>query len=238
MSYDYLSLVNIALRRFNEVELDSSTFATAGGAHAQTKDAVNAALNEIYAEQYDWPFLRVRATQTLVAYQTRYPFPADYKVADIESFRLRYNVTPSTPGHSMRVLSYDDYLQNFSRQENAPNDTLSGIPVFVFQTADLQFGVSPKPDAAYVLDYEYISQPSELEDYDDVPVVPEAFKYVVVLGTEYYCHMFRDNLEVANAVSEKFKKGIKDMRKVLINRNDYVRSTMIQRMPISWGYNG
>lgn len=220
------------------MELDSSTFATAGGAHAQTKDAVNAALNEIYTEQYDWPFLRTRTTQTLVQYQTRYAFPADYKVVDIESFRLRYNATPSVAGHALRVISYDDYLQNFSTQESAPNDTLNGIPRYVFQTADMQFGVSPKPDYAYVLDYEYISQPVELEDYDDVPIVPEQFKYVVTLGTEYYCHMFRDNLEVANAVSEKFKKGIKDMRKVLINRNDYVRSSMIPQVTNIRGFYG
>lgn len=237
-TYNYLSVTNLALRRFNEVELDSTTFATAGGAHAQTKDAVNSALNEIYAEQCDWPFMRERTSQTLTAYQTRYSFPATYKVADIESFRLRYISSLNVDGFPLRVLSYDEYLEKFSAQEYTPNDTLSGIPRYVFQTADLQFGVAPKPDAAYVVDYEYISQPAELELYDDVPAVPESFKYVVALGTEYYCHMFRDNLEVANAVADRFKKGIKDMRKVLINRNDYVRSSMIPQVSNIRGFYG
>jgi hypothetical protein len=227
MATTFLELANAINRRFNEVELGSTNFSGALGHYGQVRDAVNAALNELYAEQYEWPFLRNSDDQTLVAYQTRYDFPADFKYVDIESFRIRYDEALNASGSWLRPISYDEYLQSYSYQETAPDDTNSGIPRFVFQTPDQRWGVTPKPDQAYVVDFEYFSQPAGLSAHDDTMVVPDAYKYVVLHGAEYYTHLFRDNIEAAARAEEKFKKGIKDMRKILINRNDYVRSSAV-----------
>jgi hypothetical protein len=223
----FLELVNSINQRFNEVTLTAGQFSSALGHYAQTRDAVNAAHNEIYSEQYEWPFLRVKQAETLVPYQTRYNFPSDYKYVDIETFRIRYDAALGNDARRLIPISYDDFIQNFSAQESLPNDSLSGLPTYVFHGASQEWGVSYKPDKAYVVDYEYIKQPAELVNAADVSVVPDAYKYVVLFGAEYYVHMFRDNMESASRAEEKFKKGIKDMRKVLINRNDNVRSTAV-----------
>jgi hypothetical protein len=226
MATTYLELVNAVNRRFNEVELSASNFAGAIGHYGQVKDAVNAALNELYSEQIEWPFLRVQTNQVLTAYQTRYDFPADYKYPDIESFRLRYDDTLGTVAKFLVPISYDHYLQNYSMQESHPDDSFNGIPSYCFYGPNAEWGVVPKPNAAYTIDYEYMSQPADLVAHDDEMVVPDAYKYVVLQGAEHYTHMFRDNMEASDRAAERFKKGIKDMRKVLINRNDDVRSTM------------
>lgn len=227
MPATFLELTNAILGRFNEVPLTSATFSSAGAAYVAYKESINAALNEIYTEQAEWPFLRIKASQTLVPYQTRYEFPDTYKVADIESFRLRHSTALSATGTHLNVISYDEYLQKFSAQEYTDNDTDIGVPRNVFYGASLEFGITPKPDKAYVVDYEYISQPLPLVLPGDACMIPDAYTYTILSGAEYYAHTFRDNLEAASRSEERFKKGIKDMRKVLINRNDYVRSTML-----------
>ena len=53
MATTFITLVNDALRRLNEVELTSTDFATATGFRALVKDAVNASLQEISQKEFD-----------------------------------------------------------------------------------------------------------------------------------------------------------------------------------------
>ena len=43
----------------------------------------------------------------------------------------------------------------------------------------------------------------------------------------HYAYLFRGNSQDAIIAKEKFEEGIKNMRSLLINRYDYVRSTFI-----------
>ena len=45
----------------------------------------------------------------------------------------------------------------------------------------------------------------------------------------HYAYMFRGNTQDAMVAEKKFKDGLKNMRIVLINKNTYVRSTMLTR---------
>ena len=45
----------------------------------------------------------------------------------------------------------------------------------------------------------------------------------------YYAYMFRGNTQDALVSKDKFKDGLKNMRIALINKNSYVRSTMLNR---------
>lgn len=57
MAYDFLYCVNRLCNKFNEVPLTSSTFATADGVYSEFKNAVNAAVTDIYqAKNNEWPF--------------------------------------------------------------------------------------------------------------------------------------------------------------------------------------
>jgi hypothetical protein len=81
------------------------------------------------------------------------------------------------------------------------------------------------PDKAYRVEYEYFLHPVNLSLHDDVPMIPEPYKYVIVDGAMYYCYMFRDNMEMASISKNKFDEGMKNMRKILVNENYYVRAT-------------
>jgi len=57
MVYNYLDLVNRLCYKFNEVPLDSSTFATADGIYNEFKSAINAGIADICKKKNnEWPF--------------------------------------------------------------------------------------------------------------------------------------------------------------------------------------
>ena len=93
----------------------------------------------------------------------------------------------------------------------------------------MKFGVYPAPDKAYTLVYESFNLPTDLNNYDDVPTIPEQYRHVIVDGAMYYCYMFRSDNESAQLSLQKFNQGIKDMRIITINRQQYVRSTVLHR---------
>jgi TRAP-type mannitol/chloroaromatic compound transport system substrate-binding protein len=49
----------------------------------------------------------------------------------------------------------------------------------------------------------------------------------------YYSYLFRGNTQDAIVAKEKFKEGVKNMRTILINRNDSISSTMINKSEIT-----
>lgn len=224
MAYDFLELTNATLRRFNDVTLAPSNFAGAKGFHATARDSVNAALRDIYSKHIEWPFNYAEQTVTLVPGQARYPAPLDLKTFDPESFRLRSNTSLGVTGGSLRLVTYDDYLQRLIEDEDGGPETFK-TPDKVFFTRDLKWGVNPVPDKPYQVTFEYYAQPLELEAWDAVPVIPEAFKWVIVEGATYWCHVHRDNLDVAQQTLKKFEQGVNELRRMLINKPEYMRST-------------
>jgi hypothetical protein len=97
----------------------------------------------------------------------------------------------------------------------------------VFQAPSLEFGVSPAPDKAYEVIYEYYRVPVDLESDTDVPSVPERFKHVIVDGAMYHAYMFRSNEQAANLAKSKMEEGVKRMRTMLVNRYAEMRSTAV-----------
>lgn len=226
MANTFLDIVNAVLRRFNEVELTSSSWGGVIGFHAQVKDSVNASLRDIYAQHVEWPFNNQLVNLTLVPDQTRYAFPADARSVDGDSFRLRQNDSLGSEGKKLISLSYDEYLDRYVAQEDVVGEELAGPPTHVFLAKDSSFGFVPRPDKAYAVRYEYYRQPSELFAAADVCPVPEGYRYVVIDGACFHAHMFRDNMESAQLAQRKFEAGMKDMRKILVNRNEYMRSSL------------
>ena len=99
----------------------------------------------------------------------------------------------------------------------------------MFQAPNEEFGVVPPPNKAYTIVYEYYRIPVDLENATDVSSVPERFAHVIADGAMHYAYLFRGNSQDALIAKEKFEEGIKSMRSTLINRYDYVRSTVILR---------
>ena len=228
MAYDYLGLVNDINARLNEVQLTSSNFANAVGFYQQAKEAVNSSLRYINQREYEWPFNHVTQEDTLTARETRYALPSDLKSVDMDSFRIKRDDTLGNDTRRLKIISYEEYLDKFIDQEYR-DEANEGVPAYVFRTPNLEYGLTPKPDQEYELVYEYYRIPVDLVSATDVPDVPERFRHVVVDGAMYYAYLFRSNTQDATVMQTKFDDGIDNMRKILINRYEYVRSTAIQR---------
>ena len=226
MAYDFLGLVNSINRRLNEVELTSANFATALGFYSQAKDSVNASIRYINQSEYYWPFNHTTQTTTLVANQSRYAFPADAKVINFNSFRIKENTSLGNATTRITEIAYEDYLDRYVEQEYS-SSLGQGVPTQVAQAPNLEFIMTPEPDKAYELVYEYYTFPTDLAIATDVPTIPERFQHIIIDGAMHYGYLFRGDTQNALVMKEKFDEGIKHMRSQLINRTPYVRSYML-----------
>jgi hypothetical protein len=238
MAYNFLDLVNTINRRLNEIELTSTTFPTAVGFYSSAKDSVNAAIRNINQAEFEWPFNHVDQDVTLVPGTVRYAYPADAKTLDLESFRIKRDNILGNATQKLSIISYEEYLDKYVDYEyNSTDEGIRGIPRMVFRTPNQEFGLIPPPKEAYTLAYEYYKLPIELVNYDDVPSLPEQFKYVIVEGAMYYAYIFRGNNQDASLQLGKFEDAIKNMRSIYINRYDYLRDTRVN-LGASYGISG
>ena len=226
MAYNFLELVNSVARRLNEPELTTSNFASATGFYAQIKDSVNASVRDINLYHEYWPYNHNKETITLTAGTTRYPLPADAKFVDFNNFRLERD-TDLNVGSSIRLeqIAYNEYVDTFIDQESETDVSQGSSPTRVFKTLDNSFGVVPMPDKSYNITYEYFNFPVDLNLSTDAPTIPERFKFVITDGAMYHAYMFRDNMELGQITFKKFEEGMKNMRKLLVNENVYIRAT-------------
>lgn len=225
--YNYLELVNDVNRRLNEVPLTSSNFASAVGFYADVKGYVNSSLNRINRENFEWPFNHQVYTETLVVNQTDYPYQADAKTVAFDTFLLKGEQSLGVSSKRLKVLDYEEYLNQFSDFEFNPEEN-ANCPEFVVRNRNLSYTVSPPPDKAYTIRYEYYKLPVDLDQWDDVPTVPSQFRWVILEGAMYHAYMFRGALEEAAVSNQLFQAGIKDMRTLYTNRYEYVRSPVIR----------
>lgn len=229
MAYNYLGLVNEVNRRLNEVELTSSNFATASGFYNTAKDAVNASLRHINHEEHNWPWNHVLEEETLTAGVTRYDYPTDAKIVDMNSFRIKKDPSLNVSTTKLKLMDYQEYLDNHVDYEYNSGSDMQTLPRHVVRAPSQEFIILPTPDKAYELVYEYYRNPVSLELYDDVPNVPLEFKHIIVDGAMFYAYQFRADTQASQIAQGKFETGIKYMRSLYINRYDYVRSTVISR---------
>ena len=229
MAYNFLGLVNEVNRRLNEVELSSSNFATASGFYNTAKDAVNASLRHINHEESNWPWNHVLEEEILTAGTTRYDYPTDAKLIDMNSFRIKKDDTLSVGTTKLKSMDYQEYLDKYIDYEYNSSSDMQSLPRHVIRAPSQEFLIVPTPDQDYELVYEYYRNPVSLELYDDVPSVPLEFKHIIVDGAMFYAYQFRADTQASQIAQGKFETGIKYMRSLYINRYDYVRSTVLNR---------
>ena len=194
------------------------------------KDAVNNSIRLILQDGQEWPFLKTTKVQTLTTAQRTYDFPTDMGSVDWDSFFLKKTTgLDNTPRH-LKTITYNDYLQNYRTQDDEGDQTNGiGKPLYVYQTLEEKFGVTPLTDAAYEVEYIYFSYPDDLVLYTDTMIIPDRFKHVVIDGAIMFVMRFRSNEQSAAIHQQNFEEGIKAMRRILLDDNLYVRSTVINR---------
>lgn len=225
----FVSLVNQALRRVNEVQLDEGGdgFGDARNLQGLAKDAVNSAVREILQFNQEWPFTLTTYTQTLTAGTGTYSLPSDASKVDWDTFYLkRLDSQENTPG-KLSVVSYNDYLRHYRSQEEVGGAASQAAPTVIYQTQDLKFGVTPIPNDSYELEYRYWSYPTDMFFYNDSCVIPDRFNTVVVDGAVMYLMRFRANEQSASLHQQKFENGMDNMRRLLLDSPLYITSTVI-----------
>ena len=227
MAYNYLEITNEVIARFNEVALTSTGFTGARGFQIQCKNAVNDAIDYINTSEYSWPFNHNTQTEVLVADTTRYEVPTTSKHVDYDTFRLVRDTDLSISGGNLTKLDYKEYVSKYIQQEDTAS--VGSVPRYVFRTPDNKFGLYPYPDKAYSIRYEYYAYSSTLSAATDVPNIAEQYRSVIVDGATAYGYQYRGETGQYQNNFQRFEAGIKNMRTLLGNRTDYVRSTMLYR---------
>ena len=226
----YVTLVNELLRRLNEVTLDTSGdgFDSVRNVQALAKDAINSSIRLILQDGQEWPFLKTTYTQTLSVGTRQYAFPADYSSTDWDTFYLKKLSSENNSPMPLSVISYEQYIQNV-RPSDDTGDQVNGDgpPALVYQTLGTSFGVSPIPDAAYEIEYVYWKFPTDLSAFNDVAIIPDRFKHVLIDGAMMFMMRFRSNEQSAAMHQNNFEDGIKTMRRVTFDDTLFVRSTVV-----------
>jgi hypothetical protein len=226
----YVSLVNELLRRLNEVTLDTEGdgFDTVRNVQALAKDAINSGVRAILQDGQEWPFLKQTYTQTLTAATRQYSFPSDMGSVDWETFYIKKLSSQNNTPSRLTPISYEDYTQNH-RTSDDTGDLVNGdaAPTIVYQTFEDKFGVTPTPNAAYEVEYVYWSYPTDMSVYNDVCIIPDRFKHVLIDGAMMYMMRFRSNEQSAMLHQQNFQEGIKAMRRLLLDDKLSLRSTVI-----------
>ena len=231
MATTYITLVNDLLRRLNEVTLTTSGdgFSAAKNVQAIAKDAINNSIREILQDGHQFPFLKTTKSQTLTAGTGTYDFESDMSSVDWDTFYLNKLTSANNTSKSLPTITFENYIQKYRALEDAAGTSGRTAPSLVYQTAEEKFGVTPVPDAAYVVEYVYYKFPDDLSAFGDTMIIPDRFKYIIIDGAMVYMMRFRSNEQSAQIHQQKFKEGIKVMRRLLLDDPIYMRSTMINR---------
>lgn len=224
MAYDFLGLVNDVNTRLNEVHLTSVNFSNTTGFYQQAKDAIIASIRYINQDEYEYPFNHVEQEDIMSANTVRYGFPNDIKTIDMDSFRIKRDLSLNVITTKLNVILYEEFLDKYLDLEYNSSST-AGVPQYVFRTPSFEYGLIPAPDKAYSLIYEYYRTPVDLILATDVPTIPERFRHIIVDGAMYYAYLFRNNSQDAQISLQKFTTGIKQLRSLTINRYEYIRDT-------------
>ncbi len=228
MAYNFLTLTNDALTEINEVNLTEANFNSAVGVHSHARNAVNSALRQINQEAFEWPFFHQTRTATLSVNQVTVPYNSATETINFDSVRLQGDSTLGNDSKLLTQIDYEEYLNKYVDAEFNPANH-ANIPRYVFRRPNLTFGVYPPAKTTYTLYYDSYDIPSDLVSYDDVPLIPEQFRFVIRDGVLFYLYTFRGDPESAMAFNQRFKDGIKSMRGIYQNRYEYIRSTQITR---------
>ncbi|MDB4301070.1 hypothetical protein N9926_01175 [Flavobacteriaceae bacterium] len=231
MSTTYITLCNDLLRRLNEVAFVTSGdgFDTAKNVQAIAKDAINNAIREILQDGHQFPFLKTTATQTLTAGTGTYDFPADTASVDWDTFYLQALSSANNSARALSVVPFEQYVRLYKSIEENSGTSARTAPNIIYQTAEEKFGITPIPDAAYIVEYVYYKFPSDLILFSDTMIIPDRFKYIIIDGAMTYMMRFRSNEQSAQIHQQKFKEGVKSMRRLLLDDPLSVRSTVVNR---------
>ena len=103
------------------------------------------------------------------------------------------------------------------------------VPQYIVRTLDNNYLIYPFPDKEYTLLYDYFTFPSDLTAHGDTTTIPDRFKPVITDGATAFLYQYRGEMQQYQVNFQRFEEGIKNIQSLLVNKFDYIRSTVINR---------
>ena len=103
------------------------------------------------------------------------------------------------------------------------------VPRYIVRTLDNNFLLFPFPNRAYTLKFDYFAFPTDLSAHGDTTTIPTRFDPVIIDGATAFVYQYRGETTQYQLNFQRFEQGIKNMQSLLVNKYEYVRSTMIQQ---------
>jgi len=154
----------------------------------------------------------------------------------IENEQITYTGTTSTTftgatrgANSTTAAAHSDGTQ-------VAQFTGGGIPTHIVRTLDNNYILYPFPDKAYTLKFDYFTFPSDLSAHGDTTTIPDRFGPVIIDGATSYVYQYRGEVEQYQLNFARFEQGIKNMQTLLVNKYEYVRSTVVLKPATMAGY--
>lgn len=131
---------------------------------------------------------------------------------------------PNWTEEKLEFMPYDQYRTEYLDDDrNTLNPASFGKPERVVRTLDNNFIITPKPDKVYPIVYEGFKIPDNLSAHGDTISVPDSFIQMIIDKALHYAYMFRDNLEQANYVEDRYRANVNKNRRILIEKPLYMR---------------
>jgi len=102
-----------------------------------------------------------------------------------------------------------------------------GVPRNIVRTPDNNYLLYPYPDKQYTLTFDYFTFPDNLSAHGDTTSIPDRFSPVIVDGATAFVYQYRGEMQQYQLNFGRFEQGIKNMQSLLINKYEYVRSTVL-----------
>lgn len=235
MATTFLELTNRLLRRLNEVTIVESDFQSVRSVQAMAKDAIVASVERINQAEREWPFNAVYGTQVLEVGKTGYDFPNDLRSVKWDSFHVKKNDTFNNNYTRLEFISRDYWDMYFKDKDYDALPSGLNVPNMVFENHGYGFGVSPSPDKAYTVEFEYFALSNVLTNYNDTSTIPSVFDEVIIQGALYHFYMFRSNTDQADRAEDRFKRELDEMRVNLVDKENTAWSGMLTKSHRSYG---
>jgi len=102
-----------------------------------------------------------------------------------------------------------------------------GVPRNIIRTPDNNYLLYPYPDKQYTLTFDYFTFPDDLSAHGDTTSIPDRFSPVIIDGASAFVYQYRGEMQQYQLNFGRFEQGIKNMQSLLINKYEYIRSTVL-----------
>ena len=154
----------------------------------------------------------------------------------IENEQITYTGTTSTTFTGATRGANSTTAAAHSSGTQVAQFTGGGIPTHIVRTLDNNYILYPFPDKAYTLKFDYFTFPTTMSAHGDTTTIPDRFAPVIVDGATSYVYQYRGEIEQYQLNFARFEQGIKNMQTLLVNKYEYVRSTVVLKPATMAGY--